>query len=327
MAKGIAIVCVVIGHCVAVGSPAKRLIYTFHMPLFFILAGCTFRLRPFGEELRRSSARLLAPYALLFLVGPVKDALGRAPSVSGIDFAALARSLAGGSGFDMPDGTARVGIAWFLAALFCARLLMCLLGHLFARTHAPRAAQGAACVAVGAVGLAIGSGLGIWLPLSLDVAMVAVPIMWFGMVARSLGLPLIDAGGGEGARGAARSIALAGACLALWALAYRFADMDMADRLYRLPALALVGALAATYAICAACRVLDRVAPAVERPLARLGRLSFLILCVHAVDWVIPWTYLPLLDGLPHPNLVAGLLRTAYCVAWAELAARVAPRG
>lgn len=324
MAKGIAIVCVVIGHCVAVGSPAKRLIYTFHMPLFFILAGCTFRLRPLGEELRRSSARLLVPYALLFLVGPVKDAIGQAPSPSGIGFAALARSLAGGSGFDMPDGTARVGIAWFLAALFCARLLMCLLGHLFAKIHAPRAVQGAACIAVGAAGLVIGHGLGIWLPLSLDVAMVAVPLMWLGMMARGMGLPFIDAGGN--ARGAARSIALAGASLALWALAYRFADMDMADRLYRLPVLALAGALAATYAICTACRALDRVAPVAGRPLARLGRLSFLILCVHAVDWVIPWTYLPLLDGLPHPNLVAGVLRTAYCVAWAELAARVAPR-
>lgn len=319
MAKGIAILCVVIGHSVDVGSLPKRLIYTFHMPLFFILAGWTFRLRPLGEELRRSAARLLAPYALLFLVGPVRDALGRAPSLGAVDVAGLARSIAMGSGFDLPDGTARVGIAWFLAALFCARLLMCAVGRLCARTGAPRAVQGALVAALGALGLAAGWIGGVRLPLSLDVALVATPLLWCGLQARRLDLPRLPR---EGAPTAAAGMI---AATALWAAAFTWSDMDMAARAYRAPLLALAGSLGATYALCLACRVVEGRAPALGRPLARAGRLSFTVLAVHATDWVIPWTYLPLLEGLPHPGLVAGVLRAGYCLAWAELAARTVP--
>lgn len=39
LAKGLAIFLVVLGHCVTLKSPVKSLVYTFHMPLFFMLSG------------------------------------------------------------------------------------------------------------------------------------------------------------------------------------------------------------------------------------------------------------------------------------------------
>jgi len=42
IAKGIAILCVVAGHTFAPDSYKNRIIFSFHMPLFFILAGYIF---------------------------------------------------------------------------------------------------------------------------------------------------------------------------------------------------------------------------------------------------------------------------------------------
>lgn len=43
IAKGIAILCTIVGHTVSYGSRARNLIFSFHMPLFFLLAGYTIR--------------------------------------------------------------------------------------------------------------------------------------------------------------------------------------------------------------------------------------------------------------------------------------------
>jgi acyltransferase len=65
IAKGIGIILVVLGHT-AVPRPVRHFIFTFHMPLFFVLAGYTFNLQKYtGEERRfiiQKAQRLLRPY-------------------------------------------------------------------------------------------------------------------------------------------------------------------------------------------------------------------------------------------------------------------------
>lgn len=43
IAKGITIIAMIIGHSVPYGSSIRNLIFSFHMPLFFILTGYTMR--------------------------------------------------------------------------------------------------------------------------------------------------------------------------------------------------------------------------------------------------------------------------------------------
>ena len=78
-AKGFAIILVVLGHCVQAAFPEPdkvwlyRLIYSFHMPLFFYLSGYVGRItlhrRPAGQTLARRATTLLVPYAAWFLIG------------------------------------------------------------------------------------------------------------------------------------------------------------------------------------------------------------------------------------------------------------------
>lgn len=67
IAKGIAIILVIVGHTVPNPSPLRHAIFSFHMPVFFILAGYTFRPKPWRELLSGSVSRLLVPYVILAL--------------------------------------------------------------------------------------------------------------------------------------------------------------------------------------------------------------------------------------------------------------------
>lgn len=73
-AKGIGILLVVLGHTFGIPQQLHHVIYSFHMPLFFILSGYTFRSTPVSERLKAKelrgricqlARRYLVPYCIL----------------------------------------------------------------------------------------------------------------------------------------------------------------------------------------------------------------------------------------------------------------------
>lgn len=73
-AKAVAILLVILGHCSmdelgAYGKYLHRLIYSFHMPLFFLISGMFIRPRPVGEALKKYGRAYLVPYFLVSLIG------------------------------------------------------------------------------------------------------------------------------------------------------------------------------------------------------------------------------------------------------------------
>ena len=70
IAKGLGILAVVWAHIMLVGL-SHKIIYAFHMPFFFFVAGMLFKrekYKSFGEFLKKRSKRLLVPY-LIYAVG------------------------------------------------------------------------------------------------------------------------------------------------------------------------------------------------------------------------------------------------------------------
>ncbi len=69
--KGIGILCVLYGHTVRLGTLPSRMIFTFHMPLFFLISGILFdigRIPDFKSLTRKIWRNLLLPYCF-FVVG------------------------------------------------------------------------------------------------------------------------------------------------------------------------------------------------------------------------------------------------------------------
>ena len=66
--RGIGIILVVIGHC---HPPFEKLIYGFHMPLFFILTGYLCKKRnsvDIWNSIRKDIKRYIVPYFILCLI-------------------------------------------------------------------------------------------------------------------------------------------------------------------------------------------------------------------------------------------------------------------
>lgn len=74
IAKAIGIYFVILGHVVSVGTPLKTILYSFHMPLFFMLTGMTYKWPSDGtwasikKRIVRNVGTLLVPYLLFALI-------------------------------------------------------------------------------------------------------------------------------------------------------------------------------------------------------------------------------------------------------------------
>lgn len=122
VAKGILIICVVIGHVINfeyfVTAAIKTIIYTFHMPAFFIISGIlvkpeNLRKQSFGNFLKQRTKRLLIPYVLFELIGGIIQMF-----LFGCDKVNFVGILYG-----IVTLHCHTGADWFLPTLFFAELL------------------------------------------------------------------------------------------------------------------------------------------------------------------------------------------------------------
>ncbi|MEC3910810.1 acyltransferase family protein [Sphingobium sp. CR2-8] len=72
VARGIGVVAVVIGH-VWTRGPVRDAMYSFHMPLFFLLSGMLSRPHAIGDFTRRQLVKQMRPYAAFLLILLVAD--------------------------------------------------------------------------------------------------------------------------------------------------------------------------------------------------------------------------------------------------------------
>lgn len=131
IAKGIAILLVIVGHTVDVPEMVKHIIFSFHMPLFFILSGWFFKIKDAKEQIAKDVKRLLVPYiftSVLFLfwwmsIYIITGELG------GIKEKLISVIYGSGTIHESPlfGDVPPLGAIWFLLALFWCRLFYGLL--------------------------------------------------------------------------------------------------------------------------------------------------------------------------------------------------------
>ena len=78
-ARGIAILLVVLGHCIGtLEDPGNKLILSFHMPLFFFISGfCAGRLKAFPAYLMKKAKGLLIPTITLGVLDTLADIISK----------------------------------------------------------------------------------------------------------------------------------------------------------------------------------------------------------------------------------------------------------
>lgn len=312
LAKGVAILLMVLGHCLADDCLLHGFIYSFHMPLFFLAAGFTMRAKPRRQVITSSARRLLVPYlvvcSILFLFAFISpNSLNANLDTQRSWPVVLVEILyaAGDSGTILGHAFQAIGALWFLPCLFVARIL---LNEVLLRAEAldnrlPDAPSAAACIAraprplqraassplaiwatrhaptliegtcvAGMVALGIAIGSQARLPFDMDTALVCTFFMYIGILAK---------------RHDTMHAPLAFWLLmaAVWSAYTVYGSGDIAVRSYLDTPITLVTAAAGSLVVMKLCMVLDRFGiPAVNMGLAWCGTASLYILCVHRVE-------------------------------------------
>ena len=278
-ARGLAMLLVMIGHTVPGNETVIGALYTFHLPLFFVISGYASRpvhdWRSFVRRHVRSFFRLIVPCVVLQMGLMVYLCLLEgnlsAGRLIGLEKRAILQLFWASA--QSVSGRPALGIPWFMFALFWGRMLFDLLRMVF-RWHAVLA-----CVLVSAAGLAIGTAA--YLPQSMDLAMVSVLFLCAGEQLRWL-----DTLGSR----VRRSVLLTAALV--WALGLRQGvRIDMAVHQYGPYGLGVPVSLCASAVVCALMQRLDGCAP-LSVPLAFVGRISLPVFLVHHVDdYIMGWWY------------------------------------
>lgn len=306
IAKGIAILLVIVGHTVNNPSIIRQVIFSFHMPFFFILAGYTFRIKPWGELLKTSCARLLVPYMLIVFAWKVPMFLTTGAPVTLDAFAKGLGSVFFASGTDFYLlGIDAVGMSWFLVALFLSRIILNVLMIAFERFDVSVVWQALACIVLAFCGISCSKLLGIYLPLDADLCCYTVFLMWCGHMMRVYSL--------EPNR--ARWFVVLGIGL-VWVACMQISNLELAARHLDNPLAATVGALAGTYFVCWVSTLIEKLKSVgalrwLECFLVFCGKNSMAIFCIHAIDWMFPWQAMPFLKTLPFSGGIASALRCA----------------
>ena len=274
VAKGIAILSVVVGHTFSAydpGSLLNKFIYSFHMPLFFILSGFFYRPQEFKKAFGKKVKNLLVPYLIInavrCLIALYQN--GFEKMLTGYLFPAL---YGNGSTpkvslclFDVKI----VGMTWFLIAMFMCQVMYLCLEESSKKYGTPM------WILVILLALA-GMGLNdkVWLPFSLQPAMGGLIFYHIGRLMREKGV--LE----EPVRGMPAGILLMGAVT--WIVAIFHASLGMHANSYH-GAASILGAIAGTYFITQFSKGLYRI-PVLGGFLDWCGRSSIYIYCFHAID-------------------------------------------
>ena len=308
IAKGVAMLAVVLGHTYLGGVPAHTIVYSFHVPLFFVLAGCTFRVRPMAQVLRTSAKRLLVPYLVLCLITAVYFVFMGWLGPDSVPLFLGGVVYASGDS-NLPFGVYSIGMPWFLMALFTGRILYnAILGALERKRVHPIAVF----VVFAIVGYAakLASAF-VTLPLGILSGLLAMFYMHVGHCMMKYDW-LHKA-----------PIPATVACLVVWALGLRYQfHFSAGDPLPDAAGLATV--LAASWCVIQVCRFTETHLKPAGRALAFVGVNSLLVFEVHVVEnLVIPWATLsidalgsfsPVVMGVAHIAVVLALFGLAAAV-------------
>lgn len=183
MAKSLAILLMIVGHELPFGN-LRTIIFSFHMPLFFILSGYTSHrvssITDLNKVIRKLFIRIWLLAMIMLVFGGIEGMIFHNTSLQET-YVSILRGTFWAS--NIPGrGIGNVGVVWFLFVYFWAKVIFDTVRLIIKNDN-----YNGVVFAILAYGGYLVSKK-IWLPQALDVAMVAAFFIWCGAKLRSLDL-------------------------------------------------------------------------------------------------------------------------------------------
>ena len=275
IARGIGILSIIVGHF---GIPAiVRVVFTYHIPVFFLITGYFMKEEPIPLFLRKKAKTLLFPYLLTCLAVILLQ--GFSAAIRNMDVAGIlwiwakAGFYGAGSSYHLPESFIAIGAIWFLLATFWGSLLM---QFVLRRNRYLQVICAAALFTFGY----LTANKFIWLPFDIQPGCCAVLYMYVGYLVRKLE---------DGIKKWADKIWPA-AFLVWFAFTYTFKSFALVRCDYGRGIIDIAASFCACYCIFFISEWLDRLHCRAVDILANIGRCSLIILCIHLVEMdLVDW--------------------------------------
>ena len=266
-------------------------IFSFHMPLFFILSCVTFRFSQNGDEFvnkcEKAFQHLFLAAAGIYFLRTVIDIVRDVPMLIQYSFhdlkcyfANIINVFVAGSGVEVPISDLGridpIGIPWFLFALFFGRALFDYI-HLRWKGRTFYIAISICTV------LGLGFGRIQWLPFSIDIALAIQPLFLVGVWLKHHGIE----------KDTVKKLVISffiwmGQVLLIYWTRGTF--LELACRRYPLFPICYICAIAGTVFVSCCSQLLSGV-KVISKPVMYLGKNSMVMLWVHCFDGSFGFVY------------------------------------
>lgn len=271
-AKALAIVLMIVGHTVEFGTFTRNLIFSFHMPIFVVLSGFTYKVRTDKSQVipatLKDVKRLLGAVLLTFILEiALRFITGNVYTIEALLEILKIRLTAmfWASGIAVYDSAA-LGSIWFLISLFYLRLL----ARVITTFLSFRIAM-VLMIVLSAAGVCIGNRY--YLPQNMDVVFTmlfffAVGILWKRYY--------------ENLKKYNVFLTLISACILAVCL-YKGVYIELASRSYPYGIVCFIEALAGSF-LCVQAATWLAKSKTINKGLQLVGKETLLILCIHYLD-------------------------------------------
>lgn len=274
--------CVILGH-MEIADNLKHFIFSFHMPLFFLLSGYFLNPQNINRFAKSKARHLLIPYLFtgicLLLLTQIKNAvksffrMGRTWPAAKL-FVEWIKAILLGSGsrtdFRWIHSEITVGAVWFLLALFFSQLIVCFLSK----------KKFAIGYVIGIAMTGLITARYFWLPFSVQPAAIGTVFVMTGYLVR---------GGGYSIQDILDNKRITCACMILWVIYLGMCfgcnvQLNMVSA--RLPwgMIDIVCSMAASVVIFWISYKIIPLFPKAEIFLSWFGRNSMIVLCFHLIE-------------------------------------------
>ena len=277
VAKGISIILVIVGHSIKYNSEVYRFILSFHMPLFVILSGITYKPPKDKEKIKSNIKKyikqLLVPYLITLLIITIGQQFKNYNSISFVAFLEkLVENLFWGNGgtYNLLGHTfTAVGPIWFLITLFISKILFDILNYKLNNKKLETNIIIYSFCALAAVEI----GNIIWIPQNLDLVLIFIFYLYIGFLLKKYEKILKK-----------YNIVIFLLSFAIWGICLGFnLNIELAFRLYPIGILSIIESLCASYCVIELCKVISQ-SKILNKILSNIGKISLIILCIHSID-------------------------------------------
>ncbi len=272
-AKGIAIAAVVIGHVYTSHSMPGLVIFSFHMPLFFIISGFFVKDLNLQRTIYKSAKGLLIPYVIGTIMEMAAEILLN-PGSAGLDnVKTLFIDMIGGfcKGLGIFPGFQSTWLLWFLPCLFVARVLFVLVMKLTEKSKHQWAVRTIIFMLFTFFGMVMSAAS--YYPWSMEIAFITLPLLYFGYMLREHKV----------LENKFRFI-FAGIALVIWVIMlWQGLYIEFAMHYWPGAFLTLFESMIASFVVLCLCQLLDKVT-VVNKAISWAGRNSLVILLFHNLE-------------------------------------------